>query len=465
MQWIRENLFLTCVVGALIACFGAAYTIRSGQDSAFVIEDMEPRADLADEIRRLNSSKAVNKDWLKMAQDRLEGIRRQRDRIVREAAGWNKTNYSVLKLKVTTDGVTEILPAFPYDSAVYQMKDLTSKFTNTYRIVLYGALAKLDLTAWPSDVEIGERSAQIEKDIQSRRRAAIRRVEYAESRGGAAAPRTPTGTEPEEEAKKPEGVSQEDWDLSRLSDAEVHNKARQNATEELMLQKAKAGIMFVSPTTLAMVSDLKQPGGAAGPEELDVIFPQEVWRSADAPAAKLWEAQLNLWITQDILSAIDLTNQKSLRTAGGVRKATVPNAAVKLLAGISIEEKYLMQRGGEGDEKATADLTQRTTTGEYEIIEYEFLVVMKTAHLPDLMRNLMMRGDHTVTDVSIEHSPAGPDGMRYYGTDPVASIRLVGEVLFRSGWTRKVMPIETLKDRLGSVLRPEDTKRLEQEGQ
>jgi hypothetical protein len=73
-----------------------------------------------------------------------------------------------------------------------------------------------------------------------------------------------------------------------------------------------------------------------------------------------------------------------------------------------------------------------------------------------------MRGDHTITAVSIEHLPAEQDGMRYYGTDPVANVRLVGEVLFRSGWTRKIMPIETLKGPLGDVLRPEDTKRLEQ---
>jgi len=92
-------------------------------------------------------------------------------------------------------------------------------------------------------------------------------------------------------------------------------------------------------------------------------------------------------------------------------------------------------------------------------------VTMETAYLPVLMRNLMMRGDHTIMDVSVEHLPIGPDGMRYYGPDPVANVRLVGEVLFRSDWTRKIMPIETLRDRLGDVLRDEDNKRLEQKGQ
>jgi len=465
MQWIRENLFLTCLVGALVVCSGVAYTVRSGQDADFVNSDMKPRVVLANKIRRLASSKPVTKDWLKKAQGRLDRIRRQRDKVVRGASDWNKRNYSVLKLKATTDGAVEILPAFPYHSAGYQKKDLTSKFTNTYRIELYGALAKLDLTSWPTDAEIGELSAQINKEIQSRRKAAIMRVEYAERRSGAAAPKPPAGApKPEEEAKKPKGVSQEDWDLSRLTDADVQNRARLNATDELMLQKANGGIMYVLPETLAMVSDLKLPGRDAGPKELDVVFPKEIWKSADAPPAKLWEAQLNLWITQDILSAIDMTNQKSLRTAGSVRKATVPNAAIKLLAGIGIEEEYLMQQGAAGVGDTTPNITQRITTDKYEIIEYKFQVVMKTAYLPIMMRNLMMRGDHTVTAVTIEHLPAGPDGLRYYGTDPVAKVRLNGEVLFRSDWTRKIMPIETLRDRLADVLSPEDKKRLKREG-
>jgi len=464
MQWIRENLFLACLIGALVVCIGAAYTVRSGQDADFKNKDMKPRVDLARRIGRLDSSPPVNKDWLKKAQDRLDGIRRQRNKVVRDAADWNKRNYRVLPLKSTADGAVEIIPAFPYDPAVYQRKDLTSKFTNTYRIVLYDALSKLDLTSWPTDAEIGELSAQIEKDIQSRRRAAIKRVEYARNRGGATpeAPKTPGGADKPKEEKKPKGVSQEDWDLSRLTEADVQNRARRNATEELMLRKAKAGIMFVSPTTLAMVSDLKLPGADDGPEELDVIFPKEVWQTSAAPAAKLWEAQLNLWVTQDILSAIDATNQQSLRKAGSVRKPTVPNAAIKLLRGIDITEQYLMLQGGDGAGNAKAGLTRRVTGKEYEIIRYEFQVAMKTAYLPALMRNLMMRGDHTVLAVSIEHLPPGPDGMRYYGTDPVADVRLVGEVLFRSSWTRKIMPIETLRDSLGDVLRPEDEKRLEQ---
>jgi hypothetical protein len=227
-----------------------------------------------------------------------------------------------------------------------------------------------------------------------------------------------------------------------------------------MLEKANSGVMFVSPQTLAMVSDPKLPGGDAGPQELDVIFPKEIWDPSAAPAPRVWEAQLNLWITKDILAAIDATNDHSLRTAGSNR--TVPNSAIKLLGGIDIEELYVMQAGDEGVADIRAELTKRTTSEEYEIVGYEFSVVMKTEYLPILMKNLMTRGDHTVTDVSIDHVTSGRGGMRYYGIDPVASVKVAGEVLFRSDWTRKIMPIETLRDRLSSVLRPEDTKRLEQ---
>ena len=468
MQWIRENLFLTSVLGALVVIFGVSYTIRSGQDSKFVDYDMAPRVELADRIASLSRSPAVNKAWIESAQKRLDGIRKQRDKIVSEAGDWNKRNYAVLKLQATADAVGKKIDSFPYDSAVYQRKNLTSKFTTLYRKELFDSLAKIDLTAWPTEAEITKRSLSIATDLKSRRKAAIKRVKFANERDGVkppprANPRPRRGAEEpvEEEAKKPEGVSDEDWTLSRLSDADISNKAKKNASDELMLKKAKAGIMFVSPKTLAMVNDPKLPTGTpASPEELTVVFPAEVWQSSAAPASKLWKGQLNLWITQDILAAIEATNQQSLRGAGKSRQATVPNAAIKLLRSISIEDTYLKVRSADDGGSA---LTQRVTTPDYEIVEYRIGLVMKTAYLPALTRSLMTRGEHTITDVTISREPAGSDSRRYYGTDPVVNVTLSGEALFRASWTRKIMPIETLRDELGTVLGPEDNKRLEKE--
>jgi len=460
MQWIRENLFLTCLGGVLILCIGAAYTIRSGQDEAFVKDDMAPREDLALRVLSLSARPAANKAWVDKVRERHESVKTLRDKVIREAINWNKRNYPVLVLAAKTGAKTEKIPSFPYDAKAYQQKNLTSKFTNTYRDTLYGSLAKLNLTTWPTDAEIGELSVRLAKDIMAKRKAAIRRVEYAEKASGSAEPEPETE---ETEPKKPEGVTQEDWDLSNLSEAEVQAKARRNATDDLMLRKANAGIMFISPKSLAMIRDPKPTGSPAAPEELSVIFPQEVWRSADAPAPALWIAQLNLWITQDILDAVDQTNQQSIKTAGGIKPETVPNAAIKQLSSIEISENYRMQTvSAEGDdENAGPALTQRSTCQDYEIVEYDIVVIMNTAHLPSLMRNLMTRGDHTVRQVSINHLPAGPDGRRYYGTDPVARVILSGEVLFRSGWTRKIMPVETLAEQLGDVLRTEDNERIE----
>jgi len=457
MQWIRENLFLTCLAGALIVCVAGAYVIRSGQDTAFENEDMAPRARLADKIRSLARRRAITKIGIQRAQNRLDKIKSQRDKVVREATRWNSRNYAVLQLKTRDEA--ETTPAFPHDAATYQKQDLTSKFTNTYRTTLYGALAKLDLTSWPVDAEIGELAEKLKTNIVSRRKAAKKRVQYALKRSGVdpdALDTTGADGKPKE-IKKPQGVSDEDWYMANLSDADVNAKARNSATEELMLEKANAGVMFVSPETLNTVSDLSQPGVAPGPKELDVIFPKEVWRSADAPADKLWLAQLNLWITQDILAAIDATNDESLKNAGSNR--TVPNSAIKVLQSIAIKEEYLMQAGADNTNSA---LTQRATSTEYEIVEYQFSVVMDTAHLPELMRSLALRGDHTVTNIAVQRLPATPDSNRYYGTQPVATVTIGAEVLFRADWTREIMPIDTLSERLSSVLRPEDTKRIDE---
>ncbi|MDP6045201.1 MAG: hypothetical protein QGG25_06315, partial [Phycisphaerae bacterium] len=167
----------------------------------------------------------------------------------------------------------------------------------------------------------------------------------------------------------------------------------------------------------------------------------------------------NLWITQDILAVIDATNDASLKSHGSNR--TVPNAAIKLLRDIIIEKSYLMQ-SGEGN--VNSALTKRATNTEYEIVEYKFAIIMNTKYLPELMHNIITRGDHTVTKVSIEQLPLASDGNRYYGTDPVANVTIGGEVLFRADWTRKIMPLDTLKDALSSVLRKEDLKLIEQSG-
>jgi hypothetical protein len=75
----------------------------------------------------------------------------------------------------------------------------------------------------------------------------------------------------------------------------------------------------------------------------------------------------------------------------------------------------------------------------------------------------MLRGDHTVTGVVIQQLPPGADDGRYYGTDPVANVSLSGEVLFRSSWTRKLMPVSILKGRLAGVLSDDDQKRVAQD--
>ena len=87
MQWIRENLFLACLAGVVVVCFGVAFTVRSGQDTAFETDDMDPRSDLAYEIGRLRDSKPVNKQWLDKAKKRLDRIRRQRNKVLKEAVG------------------------------------------------------------------------------------------------------------------------------------------------------------------------------------------------------------------------------------------------------------------------------------------------------------------------------------------------------------------------------------------
>ncbi|MCP4378563.1 MAG: hypothetical protein GY794_20600, partial [bacterium] len=206
MQWIRENLFLTCIAGALVVCLGVCYFIKSGQVAGYTNEDMKPRKALARKLTGLSRKKPVNKDRMKKAKARLDEIRQERDEAASNVDVWNKKNYQVLELKATVGGQTKVYQAFPHDSELYQKYGLTSKFTNAYRIELYGALAELDLTSRATNTEIEALSATINKNIQSGRTVALRNVEHARRRSG-----KPKGKDRsdggEQEETKPDGVS------------------------------------------------------------------------------------------------------------------------------------------------------------------------------------------------------------------------------------------------------------------
>jgi len=274
MRFLRENVFLigtaaACVViGALLVL---GYFSASGKLEGAIRERERLSKTLEDFARR----KGANESMINWGERRVERVERDGQRVRRECISWNKRNYSVLKLDVTdSGGVRRRVAAFPIDEQQYEELSLRYFFTQQYQEELKRLLAKLNPTSTPTPPEIDAQAAQWEKYLES---------------GGAA-----------EEAREFHAGG-----VRRSASLDAQTRGKRSA----MLNRAREGIIY---------ADLAS---------LDNMYPMP---TKNATFADLWRAQVNLWVTQDLVSAINETNHQAF--AGlPEEEHTVVNAAVKRL--------------------------------------------------------------------------------------------------------------------------------------
>jgi hypothetical protein len=202
----------------------------------------------------------------------------------------------------------------------------------------------------------------------------------------------------------------------------------------------------------------------------------------------LWMAQLSLWVQQDIAAAIREANQGyRLARKANARGEGVPSSAVKRLVGINVLG-YVMNRAGGGTGMAADEtglppqpagdvggvaaakslvylsqaasrptggagspnlLTERHCNPVYDVVHYEFTVIVASTELVRLYKSLMARNLHTILDVKTRAvGKEGASGRRdamgasvrgdlyYYGTDPVVEARITCELLLLTDWAR-----------------------------
>ncbi len=468
MRFLRENIFLigtaaACVaIGALLAL---SYFSASGKLDAAIRE----RERLSKTLDDFAGRKGANEAMISWAKRRVERVERDGQRVRRECVNWNRRNYSVLKLDVTdSSGVRRRIDAFPIDEQQYEELSLRYFFTQQYQEELKRLLAETNPTSTPTQMEIDAQVAQWQKYLEAGGAAEEGRELYA---GGA----------------------------KRGAAGDAQARGKQTA----VLNRAREGMIY---------ADLAA---------LDNIYPMP---TKNATFADLWRAQVNLWVTQDLLSAINETNRQAFATLPEDER-TVINAAVKRLTSLQIAENYIRPAAGDGPsaseieedeeyEESNFDmymipdapeemaergeplggephpLTGRGSTGEYDVIRYELEVVISLSQLMAFERRVLAQNYHTILDVQWRsiHGPAvtgsgrrsgEKDDLFYYGTAPVVAVTLKGEVLFLTPWARgtwdeqaeewsnefpPLIPTQALRQQFGlgsSALRPEDKKRLE----
>lgn len=207
------------------------------------------------------------------------------------------------------------------------------------------------------------------------------------------------------------------------------DQAYRQAVLSMRVKKARSGMVYI------------------GDDALDRYFTNET-RASDT---QLWEAQVNLWITREILQAIATTNRQlateRLKAGVGSPDADVLSAAVKRLVKINITESLSPRGVGSGRSGASGKLSRRTTTGEYMVVPYTFTVIMPPRHVTKLLRNLMLQNYHAVLNVGMVEAFYQRNSLYYHGTEPVVTVEVTGEMLLLTEWTRPLMP-KVLQDKL-----------------
>lgn len=506
MRVLKENLFLVCVIGVTLVGAVVLYLLAQGPSEDFDKLAAE-RSTLSEQMTALANAKLFIKQ-IEQDQFRLTGIKNLRNKVEADALKFNVGDgVGAHKVMNFASG-----PAIPIDSARYARETLWMEWPKAQRDRMMELLAPLKITAPPTDLEY-----RAELDIL--------------------APPTPAGAPgaPSYEPGEPRpydpmrdpmirpGVAPGAPVMSGTgtNTAPTGPRPEEQALINVVLGKSQKGLVYADENSvfIGLSSDVRYND----------------W--------EYWLAQVSQWVQQDVVRAIAQTNEEASRLIAG-QEVGVANSAVKHLVRTKVFG-YLVKRsavagaagGPGGGGPAMGDmsgasgsgsyiaitgqtsaeapqLTGRTTNKLYDVVHYEFTVVMSAKQIQRLYRALESVNYHTIVDVRmgpalsqfafVPSAAAGaPMGMAvagdrggmgtaarnawfYYGADPVMEVTITGEMLLLSDWTRgrweervepgakaatkgwsaqypPLMPVDMLKQisqRDSEALRPEDIERM-----
>ena len=458
MRFLRENLFLVILAVVVLLGGGALMAgylrLAKGVDAA-----VADRSQLADNLNRLAGGGGANAAMVAAAEEKAQQIQKAVAEVANTNIEWNRKNLQVFQLP---GELGEPIAAFPIDEAVYRDEALDYTFTRVYLEEMSKLLASLKPTTAPTEGEIESQAIQWETRLALQRQA-----EEAKMRGAGLQAVTPAPGQTAESVLPSASPYASTGGASSGASEEAREKGRRTA----MISKARAGMIY------------------AGPESLDMYFLEEV---RNRPFSELWQAQLNYWVTSEVIRAINQTNQEVLAKLP-VSERNVLAAPVKHLVRIEVNENYVqaapeqaapaarsvrpegrefyeeieetetMTEGqataGPGEKPNASPLTNRGSNKNYDVLQYSFIVVARPEHLATLQRNLLAGNYHTVLSIQLEAvgetgpapstegsgatfniPDAGAAGVSsnlfYYGPQMVVQARIECELLLLTQWER-----------------------------
>jgi hypothetical protein len=488
MQFIKQNLFLV-IVGAVLLVGASILMAMQYQKADQEHQLMQERQMLDEDIRRTPTNSIIKLSekpgelplQIRELKTRLGDLKDEDEKVKSGCVDWNVRTYKVLQMRFKTRDKETLVDAFPNVDQFKNAGNLCLLFKNTYRGQLESLQASMSpvapVTQEEMDEEVNRHLIRLQQDAA---------LEAARKKKLSSKPAADTGDEKDHKAAHAHG------DAGLTEDFTA--QAREKAVRTLMLRQAtQKGRVYITP-------------GA-----LESVFVN--WVEPSATATELWQAQINLWVQGDIIEAINAANDYST----GLVRAKVPNvltSAVKRLVKINVGRDYCQAPGSgsaapapagggtssgggtsgfhlssaepsagpaAGPAEENLELTQHFSNKDYDVIHYQFTVVMPARFIPALESCLMQRNFHTILKVETAPLSVTPETVTagnaaippYYGPDAVIEVTFQGELLLLTSWERgkynstenkwdspALMPKEVLAALPPSILRPEDAKRL-----
>lgn len=157
-------------------------------------------------------------------------------------------------------------------------------------------------------------------------------------------------------------------------------------------------------------------------------------QKSDVPTAvDIWQAQMSLWIQQDIAAAMARCNEaraEELRKAGHPDRAWVAYMPVKRLKKMSIQNR-LGKGGGSNPATFTSSFTQINNDDKKFMVPVSLELIVEEAALVRLMDEICRVGFYTPYNVKYEMVKPNPIQDDYiYGDDPVVEVRIELEAYY-----------------------------------
>ncbi len=217
----------------------------------------------------------------------------------------------------------------------------------------------------------------------------------------------------------------------------IETFTQQTATlaQDMQLDRAKQYSIYMEPDALPFDATI---GIVAGK------LPQ---------SGQIWDAQLQMWIVDDVTNAIARINSKysDPDMPGGPPSNTILHSPIKRIEKLQTIAPILATSAGDLGEgvgsatpfEPTISPTGRVSNALYDAYRFDLSLVVDAAKIPDILRALQLDQFMTVLNVQILEvvDPAVAAGAGYrYGDKPVVRLEIDGEDLLMKNWTADLLP-------------------------